>query len=553
MKLLKQLFRLIYIIYILLKHGLDTMVLTTNWLRPLRFLILLSPAYWLNPNSKPRGQQIREALEELGPIFVKFGQLLSTRRDLLADDIAYELVKLQDRVPPFSSAQAIKTIEQAFGKKIAEIFATFDREPLASASIAQVHSATLLDGREVVVKVLRPNIDKQIRRDVELMLLLAKFLQRNFAAIKRFRPHDLVLEFKKSIFDELDLMREAANASQLKRNFTNSPLLYVPEVHWELTKTNVLVMERIYGIQVTNLPELIARKANLKLLAERGVEIFFTQVFRDCFFHADMHPGNVWVCVDDPNNPKYLALDFGIMGTLGPEDQRYLAENFLAFFKRDYRRVAELHIESGWVPATTRVDEFEAAIRCVCEPIFERPLKDISFGKTLLRLFQTAQRFNMEIQPQLLLLQKTLISVEGLGRQLYPDLDLWHTAKPFLETWMRKRLGAKAILKQLKYNGAYWLEKLPAAPHGLYKLIQHTMSKTNLQQILTNSQQLQRSQHQNSKLYGFLLGIAALSSTITCTVLFTPNIFSSISSPQAAIITALLAILSLGCAQFVRG
>jgi len=445
MKIIRHLNRLVYINYILIKHVINT--------------------------KQPRGLRMRLACEELGPIFIKFGQLLSTRIDMLPDEIATELVKLQDQVPPFCGTLAQANVEKSLGKPISELFTHFETTPLASASIAQVHAATMKDGTDVVVKILRPNIKKHVTRDLDILLIIARLISIFIPEMRRFKPYEVVLEIKKSIFDELDLMREAANASQLRRNFTDSYLLYVPEIHWSHTRTDVLTMERIYGTPVSNRATLVANNTDLQCLAERGVQIFFTQVFRDCFFHADMHPGNVWVSLENPNNPQYLALDFGIMGTLGPEDQHYLAENFLAFFKRDYRRVAELHVESGWVPKHTRIDEFESAIRCVCEPIFERPLKEISFGKTLLRLFQTARRFDMQIQPQLILLQKTLISVEGLGRQLYPDLDLWSTAKPFLEEWMRKRVGKKFLMRKIKSLGPYWLEKMPDLPGLIYKTL----------------------------------------------------------------------------------
>lgn len=480
MKIISHINRLAYINYILIKHAIKT--------------------------KQPRGMRLRLACEELGPIFIKFGQLLSTRIDMLPDDVAIELVKLQDQVPPFCGAMAQKTVEKSLAGSITALFKSFENTPLASASIAQVHAATMLDGTDVVVKVLRPNIRKHVKRDLDILLIIARFMTIFMPEMRRFKPYEVIQEIKKSIFDELDLMREAANASQLRRNFTDSPLLYVPEIHWSHTRTDVLTMERIYGAPVSNRATLIANNTNLKCLAERGVQIFFTQVFRDCFFHADMHPGNVWVSLNNPNNPQYLALDFGIMGTLGPEDQHYLAENFLAFFKRDYRRVAELHVESGWVPKHTRIDEFESAIRCVCEPIFERPLKEISFGKTLLRLFQTARRFDMQIQPQLILLQKTLISVEGLGRQLYPDLDLWSTAKPFLEEWMRKRIGKKFFMRKIKALGPYWLEKMPDLPGLIYKSLQ------NIPQLKNNTVAIKP-----SVWYYFALG--ALSASVVTLVM----------------------------------
>jgi ubiquinone biosynthesis protein len=412
-------------------------VLATHLFRPVRFLLYLAPWNWFRRYPDPPGVRIRRALEDLGPIFVKFGQILSTRKDLLPDDIASELTRLQDRVPPFPGALARQVVERAYGCPLEQVFQRFEETPLASASIAQVHTATLMDGTDVVVKVVRPGIEKVIRRDVSLLLYIAELAERYWREGRRLRPCEVVAEFQKTLYDELDLLREAANASQLRRNFSTSMLLYVPEVYWPHCQRNVMVMERIYGTPIGNIEELRRQGVDFKQLAERGVEIFFTQVFRDNFFHADMHPGNIFVGADH----RYIAVDFGIMGTLSPVDQHYLAENFLAFFHRDYRRVAELHVESEWVPAGTRVDEFEAAIRTVCEPIFERPLKDISFGHLLLRLFQTARRFNMEVQPQLVLLQKTLLNIEGLGRQLYPELDLWQTAKPFLERWMSEQVG----------------------------------------------------------------------------------------------------------------
>jgi ubiquinone biosynthesis protein len=419
----------------------------------------------------PRGVRLRLALEVLGPIFVKFGQALSTRPDLLPEDIALELARLQDRVPPFPTEIAQQMLEEIYQQPLLNVFAEFDLVPLASASIAQVYAARLKDGKAAIVKILRPHVKKRIQRDVALLYLLASLAERLVSDAKRLRPREVVAEFERSLIDELDLLREAASASQLRRNFLNSYLLYIPEVYWAYTHQNVLVMERINGIPVSDIATLKQVGVDLKLLAERGVEIFFTQVFRDCFFHADMHPGNIFVSRINPQNPQYLGVDFGIMGTLSPTDQRYLAENLLAFFNRDYKRVAELHVESGWVPSATRVDEFEAAIRTVCEPIFERPLKDISFGQLLLRLFQTARRFNMEVQPQLVLLQKTLFNVEGLGRQLYPDLDLWNTAKPFLERWVKQQVGPRAMLRKLRERLPYWIEKFPDLPELFYQTL----------------------------------------------------------------------------------
>ncbi|MCO6059708.1 ubiquinone biosynthesis regulatory protein kinase UbiB [Pseudomonas sp. MOB-449] len=444
--------RLLRIQQVVIRYQLDDLLLELPlpwWLRTLSHVL---PWRWLprKPLTLTRGERLRLALEDLGPIFIKFGQLLSTRRDLMPPDIADELARLQDQVPPFAPEKAVARIEQQLGAKVSEVFARFDVEPLASASVAQVHAAQLKSGEEVVVKVIRPNLRPIIRQDLAWLFILARLAERVSADARRLRPVEVVDDYEKTIYDELDLLREAANASQLRRNFDGSPLLYVPQVYWDWCRPKVLVMERIYGIPVTDLATLADQRTDMKLLAERGVEIFFTQVFRDSFFHADMHPGNIFVATRQPWNPQYIAIDCGIIGSLTPEDQDYLARNLIAFFKRDYRRVAQLHIDSGWVPAATKVNDFEAAIRTVCEPIFEKPLKDISFGQLLLRLFQTARRFNMEVQPQLVLLQKTLLNIEGLGRQLYPDLDLWSTAQPFLERWMRERVSPLHLLRNLQ-------------------------------------------------------------------------------------------------------
>ncbi len=471
---LQQVWRLIHINRVLVKHGLDEIILATHLFRPVRFVQYLLPWYWFRKTLPPRGERIRRALEDLGPIFVKFGQNLSTRRDLLPADIADELAKLQDQVPPFPGELARQLIEQCFSQPVTEIFAEFDTTPLASASVAQVHAAVLRDGRQVVVKVLRPGIEKVIRRDVGILYTIADFAEMYWKEGRRLRPRAVVREYEKTILDELDLLREAANASQLRRNFIGSPLLYVPEVYWAHTRRNIMVMERISGIPVSNISALRAHNVDLVALSEAGVEIFFTQVFRDNFFHADMHPGNIFV---SPQG-QYIAVDFGIMGTLSPSDQRYLAENFVAFFNRDYRRVAELHVQSGWVPDDTRVDEFESAIRTVCEPIFERPLKDISFGNLLLRLFQTARRFHMEVQPQLVLLQKTLLNIEGLGRELNPELDLWRTAKPFLERWMSEQVGLRGAAAGVRNSFPDYMEKLPRFPLLAYEVLDQAQRGT---------------------------------------------------------------------------
>ena len=457
--------RLLEIQRVLVRHGLAELVRATHLYRPLRFLFYLSPWTWFQRSAATtRGERLRVALEELGPIFVKFGQAVSTRRDLIPRDIADELAKLQDRVPPFATAVAVATIERTLGQPLAELFSSFEQTPLAAASIAQVHAATLRGGEEVVVKVLRPGMHEVIERDLEVLEALAALANEYWDDARRLRPIELVQEYRKTILDELDLMREAGNAAQLKRNFAGSPLLYVPIVYWDYCRSNLMVMERIHGIIVSRIDELRARGTNFAKLAENGVEIFFTQVFKHNFFHADMHPGNIFVQVDDPQNPRYAAVDFGIVGTLQPRDQHYLAENFLAFFERDYARVAALHIESGWVPRNARVDELESAVRTVCEPIFNKPLKEISFAQVLLRLFETARRFDMQIQPQLILLQKTLLNIEGLGRELYPELDLWKTAQPILKQWMRERIGPRALLRQLKDQWPDTVEALKKLP-----------------------------------------------------------------------------------------
>ena len=460
---------MLHINWVLLRHGLDEVIFATHLFRPLRFLLYLSPLYWLRRNRLPSYPiRIRLALEELGPIFVKFGQILSTRRDLLPEDIADELAKLQDAVPPFPGVQAREVIEKALGQPIEELLDDFEQKPLASASIAQVHGARLKNGNQVVVKVLRPGIEKVIRRDVGLLLIVAGLAKRYWREGRRLHPVQIVRDYEKTIFDELDLRREAANAAQLRRNWEDSDLLYVPEIYWELTRKNILVMERISGTQVGDITTLKAQGINMRQLGEQGVEIFFTQVFRDNFFHADMHPGNIFV---EPSG-RYIAVDFGIVGSLTSEDQRYLAENLLAFFNRDYKRVAELHVASEWVPRGTAVDDFEAAIRTVCEPIFNKPLSEISFGYFLLNLFQTARRFHMEIQPQLVLLQKTLLYIEGLGRQLYPQLDLWATAKPYLEEWMKEQVGPATFLRKARKNLPIFTEHAADIPILAHKVLQ---------------------------------------------------------------------------------
>lgn len=500
-----QALRLLYISWILVRHGLDDLILATHLFRPLRFLRVFMWWNWFRRHA-PRGERIRRALEDLGPIFVKFGQILSTRRDLLPDDIALELARLQDRVPPFPGTQARAIVEKAHRQSVDEVFAAFDVEPMASASIAQVHAARLKDGREVVVKILRPDIAPVIRRDISLMYIIAAKVEQFWADGRRLRPREVVAEFERTILDELDLMREAANASQIRRNFADSSQLYIPEVYWPLCRRNVMVMERVYGIPIADMDAVRAAGVDMKALAERGVEIFFTQVFRHNFFHADMHPGNIFV---EPSG-RYIAVDFGIVGSLSSADQRYLAENLLAFFKRDYNRVAVLHVESGWVPPGTRVDEFEAAIRTVCEPIFERPFAEISFGHLLLRLFQTARRFNMEVQPQLVLLQKTLLNIEGLGRQIDPQLNLWSTAKPFLERWMGEQVGVRSFLSRIKNNIPSWGESLPEVPQLIHDVLQRARHGTlQVQGSTEELRQLREEMRQaNRRSFAAIIGAA---------------------------------------------
>lgn len=460
--------RLIAIHRAVARHGLVEFTRGTSIHGRLRLIGWLSPWLWLRPHSTgPRALRLRLALEELGPVFVKFGQAISTRRDLLPPDIADELVKLQDQVPPFAGETARKVAEESLGQPLETLFRRFDTEPLAAASIAQVHAAELPDGREVIVKVLRPGMREVIARDIEVLYALARLADRYSSEGHRLRPLEVVREYEKTILDELDLMREAANATQLKRNFAGSRQLYVPDVYWDLCRTNVMVMERIHGVPIGDIERLRGLGVDFRLLAENGVAIFFTQVFRHNFFHADMHPGNIFVLADDPAQPRYAAVDFGIMGTLDTRDQDYLAQNFLAVFDRDYRKVATLHVESGWVPSDIRVEEMESAVRTICEPIFDRPLKDISFGVVLLRLFEVLRRFDARIQPQLILLQKTLFNIEGLGRQLYPDLDIWAAASPILREWMREKRHPLNVARRLWKQMPELLQALEAAPVAL--------------------------------------------------------------------------------------
>jgi ubiquinone biosynthesis protein len=515
----KTLFRLLSIQRVLVRHGLDEIITATHFLRPLRFFFYLFPR--AKDVSDPLGKRIRLALQELGPIFVKFGQAVSTRRDLLPTDVADELAMLQDRVPAFPADQAVTILEEIYDKPVDEVFSRFDREPFAAASIAQVHTAALPDGTEVIVKLLRPGVRQLIERDLDVMYALAGLADKYWEHGKRLRPLELVAEYEKTIFDELDLTREGANTAQLKRNFAGSDLLYVPEVYWDFCRPEILVQERIYGTPISDMQTLTEAGTDIQKLAENGVEIFFTQVFRHNFFHADMHPGNIFVQIDDPQNPRYAAVDFGIVGTLSPSDQKYLAGNFLAFFDRDYHKIAKLHLDSGWVPPETRIDELESAVRSVCEPIFNKPLSQISFAQVMIGLFATARRFNMEIQPQLMLLQKTLFNIEGLGRQLYPDLDLWKTAHPILRQWMDEQLGGRAIINSLREDLPQLRDAMREMP-GVIKYLSEQISQGELQFSLRSTELKQiREQLGSQQKQRYLLATGAtavLSGTLVLTL-----------------------------------
>ena len=505
-----RLFRLIKILRVVRRFGIDAMIL--EYETSGRLALLLRLTRWRRRFDEPPAARLRQALESLGPIFVKFGQVLSTRRDLLPLELADELAKLQDQVPPFPTAQVHTQIEAAYDRPASEVFAEFDETPVASASVAQVHFARLRTedgGHEVAVKILRPEMEQVIAHDLALLETLASLLDNLWSGSKRFKPREVVAEFAKYLRDELDLVREAANCSQLRRNFAHSPLLLVPEVYWDLCTTSVMVMERMHGLPISQRQALIDAGVDLSELSRAGVEIFFTQVLRDGFFHADMHPGNIFVAIDEVHRGKYIALDFGIVGTLSDSDKNYLAQNLLAFFQRDYRRVASGHIEAGWAPPDTRVDDFEAAIRAVCEPIFDRPLREISFGRVLLRLFQVSRRFKVEVQPQLLMLQKTLLNVEGLGRELDPNLDLWTTAKPFLERWMHEQLGWRAILDSLKQEAPNWPHTLPQLPRLVHQALTHAQEKSaDLSPLIARLDATQR--RQNMLLVAIVALLAAL-------------------------------------------
>ncbi len=537
--------RLIRILNVAAKYRLDEFLTRET---PMALPVMLFKFYslpWIGRAQRklPRALRLRLALQELGPIYIKFGQLLSTRRDFLAADIADELQSLQDRVPGFTTPSITELVEKALGTKVATVFSNLDTQPLASASVAQVHAANLLSGEAVVVKVIRPGIEKTIVADIRLLKWLALLIENYFPAGKRLRPVEVIRDYEKIIFDELNLLSEGANTTQLRRNFANSDLLYVPKVYWQYSRSNLLVMERIYGIPVSDITALKAHNIDLKKLAETGVEIFFTQVFDHSYFHADMHPGNIFVAADKPDQPQYIAVDCAIIGSLSEDDQQYLARNLLAIFQRDYRKVAQLHVECGWVPATTPVLEFEAAMRTVCEPIFEKPIKDISFADLLIQLFRTAGRFNMEVQPSLVLLQKTLLNVEGLGRQLYPDLDLWKTALPFLEKWNSRRLSPLALLARIRDNIPDWINQLPDLPQQLINAAtnnqQMTAINATLNRQLDEALSLARSRRRRGQRGGILMLLAAGLSLV-------PAVSATLGSlPIASLLLALLGIYLL--------
>lgn len=489
MKFFSQLVRIVRINFILARYNIDEIVLGSHRFYPVRFIIYFNPFYWTAGKNLSRGERLRLAIEKLGPIFVKAGQILSTRRDLIPDDIAIELTKLQDRVPPFSGQLAKAIVEKTLNCKTEAIFSFFDINALASASIAQVHAATLTSGDQVVVKVLRPHIKKMIDRDIDLLMTFAKITERYSTNARHFKPKQIVNEIAQTLYNELDLMREGANASQLRRNFADSKILYIPKIYWDYCRTNLLMIERIHGIPIHDIDKLKRAGINLKQLATLSIEIFFTQIFRDSFFHADLHPGNIFVSDQDPENPTFISVDFGIVGSLSRNDQRYIAENMVAFFKRDYQRVAELHIACGWLPPDTRIDQFEGAIRAVSEPIFEQSLRDISFGQLLLRLFQVARQFHINIQPQLVLLQKTLLGIESLCRQLAPDLDIWSTAAPHIEKWLKKQIGIRSFFRRIYENLPLWSEQLPALPSLLYEVLTETKLQQEKARFKNNSHQ----------------------------------------------------------------
>jgi ubiquinone biosynthesis protein len=532
--------RIAKIVKVVGKYRLD--LLLDKEKLPLSIRVFLAPAVFFGRANGSRGERLRKALEELGPIFVKFGQLLSTRPDLVPEDISVELSSLQDNVPPFSSQLFKKNIELALDGSVDELFLSFEPDPLASASVAQVHAAVLADGRDVVVKAVRPNIEKTIRKDIALLYTLARLVKTYSEDGERLHPLEVVKDYESVIIEELNLQSEGANASLLRHNFANSPMLHVPEIYWPYSNKDVLVMERIYGIPVTDIDRLEAAGVDFKLLAQRGVEIFFTQVFEHNFFHADMHPGNIFVDATNPKSPTYIAVDCAIMGSLSSEDQFYMARNLLAMFQRDYRLVAELHIRSGWVPKDTSINDFTGAIRSVCEPIFQRPLSEISLGHMLIDLFTTARRFNMEVQPSLVLLQKTLLNIEGLGRQLYPDLDLWQTAQPYLEKWLKDRYSPKSIFKQFQRYVPDWLEHLPEIPPMIFQALK--AAQQNNAQPSHDSPDLVKPSSGSSR-YLTIIGIAAIAAAAGLALPLWAGSLTHLSGVSAILAGVGLVILAL--------
>ncbi len=538
--MINRLARLFTIERVFVKYGIEDLFLTSTKAAPLRYFFFLSPTRWLHRRERalPRARRIRLALEELGPVFVKLGQVMSTRRDLLPEDIGHELQRLQDRVPPFAGSVAQQVVEKALGSSVETLFEHFELEPLASASVAQVHAAQMPDGQKVIVKVLRPGIAKIIGRDVSLMYVLADIMSLLLPDGKRYRAREVVEEYDNTIHNELNLVQEASNAVVLRNNFKDSDTLYVPEIIWDYTRTNVLVMERIFGIPIRDTAEMHKIGMDMKKLAEHGVEIFYTQVFRHNFFHADMHPGNIFISPENPQHPQYIAVDFGIVGSLSDEDQRYVGENLLAFFQRDYRRVAQLHVDSGWVPANTRVSELESAVRAVCEPILDKPLAEISFGSVLLQLFQTARRFDMEVQPQLVLLQKTLLNIEGMGRELYPQLDLWATGKPFLERWVMERRGPAALAKRLLEQAPKMLDVMPDMPMLVHEFLQQQSNAARQQ----SSRGILKEPVTDKRLRYVIVGAALLISTA---MIGSAHVVSGSGAPWYAWLVGVLGVLSL--------
>ncbi len=542
----KQFLSLLRISAILARYGLDDLLNATHLFRPMRWLPAVVPGA-REMAQRPRGERIRLALQELGPVYVKFGQILSTRRDLLPRDIADELSLLQDQVPPFPGEQAVAIVERSLGQGVDQLFGSFDPEPLASASIAQVHPATLKDGREVVVKVVRPSVEEQLRRDVDLLKAVAGLAERYWDGARRVHPLDIVREFETFVFDELDMVREAANASHLRRNFEGSHDLYIPEIHWTYTKQDVLVMERVSGIPVGDIAQLQARGVNLEKLARRGIRVFYTQVFRDNLFHADMHPGNILVDATNPEDPTFIALDFGIVASLTPDDLYYISENFIALFNQDYRRIAQLHVDAGWVPADTRIDELEAAVRTVGEPNFTRPLNEVSFGELLFKLFKVARRFNLDVQPQLIMLQKTLLNIEGLGRQLYPDLDVWGVAKPELESIIRDKYGIENVARDVRRHLPEWLAQAPEIPG----LVRDYLIKANRGELTTRiaSEDLARLRREHEVSHRRTLGVLSAGAVAVSGALLTgletgPWYIGGMSAPGLGLL-AIAALLFL--------